>query len=67
MTQRRTLWGGGALERGHRALLEPLAQRSEPLSGVNELVLIVMVPTNAVAVETERAKDGAGMRGVSRH
>ena len=53
-------WGGGALERGHRALFEPLAQRSDPLSGGKEIVLIVVVPTNAVAIETERAKDGAG-------
>ena len=53
-------WGGGALERGHRALLEPLAQSSDPLSGGNELALIVIVPTNAVVHETERAKDGAG-------
>ena len=52
-------WGGGALERGHRALLEPLAQRSDPLSGGNELVLLI-VPTNEVVLETERAKDGAG-------
>ena len=52
--------GGGALERGHGALLEPLEQRSDPLSGGNELALIVIVPTNAVALETERAKDGAG-------
>ena len=52
-------WGGGALERGHRALLEPLAQSSDPLSGENELVIIVIVPTNAVALEPERAKDGA--------
>ena len=61
LTQKRTLGGGGALERGHGALLEPLAQRSDPLSGGNELeLLIVIAPTNAVVLETERAKDGAG-------
>ena len=54
-------WGGGALERGHRALLEPLAQLGDALGGGNELFLLsVIVPTNAVALETERAKDGAG-------
>ena len=54
------LRGGGALERGHGALLEPLAQRSDPLSGGNKLALIVIVPANVVALETERAKNGAG-------
>ena len=27
-------WGGGALERGHGTPLEPLAERSDALSGV---------------------------------
>ena len=60
LTQKQSLGCGSALERGHGALLEPLAQRSDPLSGGNELALIVIVPTNAVPLETERAKGGAG-------
>jgi hypothetical protein len=60
-TKANAFGAAGALERGHGALLEPLAQRSDPLSGGNELFLpMVIVPTNAVALETERAKDGAG-------
>ena len=34
LTQKRTLGGGGALERGHGASLEPLAQLSDALGGV---------------------------------
>ena len=34
LTQRQTLWGGGALERGHSAPLEPLTQLVDALSGV---------------------------------
>ena len=34
LTQKQTLWGGGALERGHRALLEPLEQLGDALGGV---------------------------------
>ena len=34
LTQKRTLLGGGALERGHGAPLEPLAQLGDALSGV---------------------------------
>ena len=34
LTQKQTLWGGGALERGHGAPLEPLAQLRDALGGV---------------------------------
>ena len=37
LTERRTLWGGGTLERGHGALLEPLAQLGDALGGVGAL------------------------------
>ena len=45
--------GGGALQRGHSASLEPLAQRNDALSVGNELVgnelaIIVVVPVNTV-------------------
>ena len=34
LTRKRTLLGGGALERGHGASLEPLAQLGDALGGV---------------------------------
>ena len=34
LTRKRTLLGGGALERGHSASLEPLAQLGDALRGV---------------------------------
>ena len=34
LTQKQTLWGVGALERGHGAPLEPLAQLRDALGGV---------------------------------
>ena len=34
LTQKQTLWGGGALERGHGAALERLAQLGDTLGGV---------------------------------
>ena len=34
LTQKQTLWGGGALERGHGAALERLAQLGDALGGV---------------------------------
>ena len=34
LTQKQPLWGGGALERGHGAPLEPLAQLGDALRGV---------------------------------
>ena len=37
LTQKRTLWGRGALERGHGAPFEPLAQLGDSLRGVGTL------------------------------
>ena len=51
LTERRTLGVGSALQRGHRAPLEPLTQRNDALSGGNEPVRHV-VPTNVVIVQT---------------
>ena len=41
LTQKRTLWGGGALERGHRASLERLAQLGDALRGVGAVAITV--------------------------
>ena len=58
LTRRRTLGIGSALQRGHRAALEPLTQRNDALSVGNKLALIavsvVIAPTNPVALETAR-------------
>ena len=37
LTRKRTLLGGGALERGYGAPLEPFAQLSDALSGVSSI------------------------------
>ena len=37
----KTLWGGGALERGHSAPLERLAQLGDALSGVGAVADII--------------------------
>ena len=55
------LEGGGALQRGHSASLEPLAQRNGALSGGKELVILrippilVVIPTKVVALQTASA------------
>ena len=41
LTQKQTLWGGGALERGHGAPLEPLAELGDALGGVGAVTLII--------------------------
>ena len=41
LTQKQTLWGGGALQRGHGALLERLAQLGDALGGVGAAADIV--------------------------
>ena len=43
LTQKRPLWGSGALERGHGALLEPLAQLFDALRGVGALGLSILI------------------------
>ena len=41
LTQKQTLWGGGALERGHGAPLERLAQLGDALGGVGTVTEII--------------------------
>ena len=41
LTERRTLWGGGGLERGHSAPLERLAQLVDTLGGVGAVSVFV--------------------------
>ena len=55
LTERQTLGSGGALQRGHSASLEPLAQRNDALSGGKELVILVVIPTKVVALQTASA------------
>ena len=50
-------WVGSALQRGHSASLEPLAQRNDALSGDNKLArIIVEVPANTVGSEPGGSK-----------
>ena len=58
---RKTKWrpsvgSGSALQRGHSASLEPLAQRNDALSVGNELVIIIVVPTKTVVTEPGGSK-----------
>ena len=58
LTRKRTLLGGGALERSHSAPLEPLAQLGDALSGVLAVTKIVEA-TELVVKETEsEGQDG---------
>ena len=41
LTGRRTLWGGGALERGHGSPLERLAQLGDALGGVGAAAEVI--------------------------
>ena len=41
LTQKQPLWGGGALERGHGAPLEPLAQLGDALGGVGAVAILM--------------------------
>ena len=41
LTRKRTLLGGGALERGHGASLEPLAQLEDALGGVGASAILI--------------------------
>ena len=60
LTQKRTLWGGGALERGHGAPLEPLAQLDDALRGVGALALPIDAaePVFAQAAKGRRSVNG---------
>ena len=62
LTERQTLGSGGALQRGHSASLEPLAQRNDALSGGKELVILVVIPTKVVALQTASAGKEAAWR-----
>ena len=57
LTVRRTLEGGGALERSHSALLEHLAQLGDTLSGV--LALTITVEATELVVR-QAAQGGEG-------
>ena len=41
LTQKQTLWGGGALQRGHGAPLEPLAKLRDALGGVGAMAIAI--------------------------
>ena len=41
LTLKQTLWGGGALERGHGAALERLAQLGDALGGVGAVTIMI--------------------------
>ena len=55
LTQKQTLWGGGALERGHGAPLEPLAQLGDALG--SEFVVLI----EAEVVLAQAVKVGVGV------
>ena len=57
LTRKRTLWGGGALERGHGASLKRLAQLGDALGGVGAIAPAVEA---AELVEAQAAKVGSG-------
>ena len=57
LTRKRTLWGGGALERGHGASLKRLAQLGDALGGVGAFVLPIKTAELVVA---QAAKVGSG-------
>ena len=57
MTERQTLGGGGALKRGHGAPLEPIAQLSDTLCGVDAAAIVVEAAELVVA---QAAKVGSG-------
>ena len=49
VTQKRTLRGGGALQRGQGAPLDPLAERSDARSGVLAVPIVVNATEHVVA------------------
>ena len=55
LTGRRTLWGGGALERRHGAPLESLAQLDDALGGVGSIA----APVEATEFILSQAATGA--------
>ena len=68
LTRNRTLGGCGALERGDRAPLEPLAQLGDAQGGVGtlDIVFIIIVQRQeADAAELVAIQAAKGSRGVS--
>ena len=62
LTQKQTLFGGGALQRGHSAPLEPLAQLGDALGGVGTAAAIVkqLVANQLVAAQLVAAQAAMG-------
>ena len=58
LTERQTLGGGGAHERGHGAPLEPIAQLSDTLRGVGAAAIVVEA---AELVAAQAANVGSGI------
>ena len=46
LTQKRTLWGCSALQRGHSAPLEPLAELGDALGGVGAYTILIAMSTS---------------------
>ena len=57
MTRKRTLLGGGALERGHSASLEPLAQLGYALRGVGAFATRRIDVAELVAAQATKRKE----------
>ena len=62
LTREQTLWGGGALERGHGAPLEPLAQLGDAFCSVSPPTEWVDA-TETVAVQAAQAKERRNVNG----
>ena len=60
LTERRTLWGGGALQRGHSAPLEALAQLGDTLGGVGAVSIFIEA---AELVATQATKGRRSVNG----
>ena len=60
LTQKQTLQGGGALQRGHGAPLEPLAELGDALGGVGAVTLIIEA---AELVVSQPAKGASSVNG----
>ena len=57
LTQKRTLWGGGAPERGHGTPLEPLAQLGDALRGVGASAAQINA-AELVAIQAAKGRRG---------
>ena len=64
LTRNRTLGGCGALERGDRAPLEPLAQLGDAQGGVGTLDIAIIIHVEAaelVAIQAAKGRRGVSM------